>query len=90
MPFFAYFSSNRGFYRVLIKVVGQNGTEVYFKMEKTEELNNLREVYGVMVGINEGIRLLFDGEFIRGDDTPASLGMENYDQIDAMALQMGG
>ena len=36
------------------------------------------------------VRFMFDGERIGDENTPADLGLEDGDQIDAMVTQIGG
>lgn len=36
------------------------------------------------------VRFLFEGQILRGDETPTSLGAEDGDEIDVMLSQIGG
>jgi small ubiquitin-related modifier len=74
-----------------LKVKAQDGTEVYFKVKKTTKLKKLMNAYCNRVGKDIGsIRFLFDGERIEPESTPAEMGMEDEDVIDAMVEQHGG
>ena len=74
-----------------IKVKGQDGTEIYFKIKRTTQLKKLMDAYCSRQGIQANMcRFIFDGERIKDDDTPESLEMENGDEIDAMVEQTGG
>uniref|UniRef100_A0A7S2TZU2 Ubiquitin-like domain-containing protein n=1 Tax=Lotharella oceanica TaxID=641309 RepID=A0A7S2TZU2_9EUKA len=74
-----------------LKVKSQDGNEVFFKVKKTTSFKRLMEAYCAKVGADKNsVRFLFDGERIDADSTPADLGMENEDEIDAMVQQTGG
>ncbi|KAI0701291.1 ubiquitin-like protein [Cytidiella melzeri] len=74
-----------------IKVLTQNGEEVYFKIKRNTKLSKLQGAYANKVGKDVGsIRFLYDGNRINDDDTPASLDMEDNDTIDVMVEQVGG
>jgi small ubiquitin-related modifier len=74
-----------------LKVVSQDGSEVYFKIKKTTQLRKLMDAYCSRQAINpNSIRFLFDGQRVREDQTPKELGMEDNDVIDAVLQQTGG
>lgn len=74
-----------------LKVKAQDGNEVYFKVKKTTQFSKVMSAYCKRVGADlESVRFLFDGQRLRPDQTPADLGMEDEDEIDAMVQQTGG
>jgi len=74
-----------------LKVVGQDGNEVFFKIKKHTALRKLTEAYCQRQGVSpSSIRFLYDGRRIQPDQTPKELGMEDGDVIDAMLHQTGG
>mmetsp|Transcript_1100 Transcript_1100/g.1531 ORF Transcript_1100/g.1531 Transcript_1100/m.1531 type:complete len:93 (-) Transcript_1100:208-486(-) len=74
-----------------LKVKSQDGNEVFFKVKKTTTFKRVMEAYCGKVGADMGaVRFLFDGNRISPEQTPADLGMEDEDEIDAMVQQTGG
>jgi len=74
-----------------LKVVGQDGSEVFFKIKKHTPLRKLIDAYCSRQGQSTStIRFLYDGRRIQPDSTPKDLGMEDGDIIDAMLQQTGG
>ena len=74
-----------------IKVTGQDGNEVNFKIKSTAPLKKLMETYCDRQGKSmNAIRFMFDGQRIRPEQSPADLEMENGDSIDALLEQTGG
>ena len=74
-----------------LKVVSQDGSEVYFKIKKHTMLKKLVDAYCTRQGVSpSSIRFLYDGRRIQPDQTPKDLGMEDGDIIDAMLQQTGG
>ena len=74
-----------------LKVKGQDGNEVFFRVKKTTLLSKLMSAYCKKIGADvETVRFLFDGKRIKGNETPADLEMENEDVIDCMQQQFGG
>ncbi|TNV75559.1 hypothetical protein FGO68_gene15588 [Halteria grandinella] len=64
---------------------------IHFKVKKTTKLDKLMEAYCQRVGLpKRACRFLYDGEKIKGDETPEALGMEEDDQIDVFFEQTGG
>ena len=76
---------------VNLKVVSQDGNEVYFKIKKHTMLKKLVDAYCTRQGVSpSSIRFLYDGRRIQPDQTPKDLAMEDGDIIDAMLQQTGG
>ncbi|PRP83824.1 hypothetical protein PROFUN_08939 [Planoprotostelium fungivorum] len=74
-----------------LRVVSQDGSEVYFKIKKQTALRKLMDAYTQRQGIDQNsIRFLYDGQRITPDQTPKDLEMEDNDIIDAVLAQTGG
>ncbi|KAK3846136.1 MAG: ubiquitin-related domain-containing protein [Linnemannia gamsii] len=74
-----------------LKVVGQDQSEVFFKIKRSTQLKKLMEAYCERQGKHVGsVRFLYDGERIQPTNTPNELEMEDGDSIDVMVEQVGG
>ena len=74
-----------------IKVKDQNGNEVFFRMRSGAPLKKLMSTYCQRQGVSESqMVFLYDGTRINAEMTPASLDMEEGDEVDAMIHQTGG
>ncbi|XP_022727894.1 small ubiquitin-related modifier 1-like [Durio zibethinus] len=74
-----------------LKVKGQDGNEVFFKIKRTTQLKKLMNAYCDRQSVDfNSIAFLFDGRLLRGKQTPDELEMEDGDEIDAMLHQTGG
>jgi hypothetical protein len=64
---------------------------VFFKVKKTTAFKKIFDAYLQRVGKAPGsLRFMFDGARVQETATPAELGMEDEDTIDAAAEQTGG
>jgi len=76
---------------ISLKVVDQDGNEVYFKIKRQTPLRKLIDAYCQRQAKNpSAIRFLYDGERIQPEQTPEELHMEDNDIIDAVLQQTGG
>ena len=74
-----------------LKVVTQDGNEVFFKCKPTTALDKLMKAFCQRQGIAiNTVRFLFDGNRIRENQTPEQLEMEDGDSIDVVVEQVGG
>ncbi|XP_047403675.1 small ubiquitin-related modifier 2-like isoform X1 [Sciurus carolinensis] len=74
-----------------LKVAGQDGSVVQFKIERYTPLSKLMKAYCEQQGLwMRQIRFRFDGQLINETDTPAELEMEDEDTIDVFQQQTGG
>lgn len=74
-----------------VKVSGQDGSLVHFKVKMNTKMEKVMKAYCQRQGFNiENLRFFFDGQPLNGSDTPATLGMEDKDVIDAFQRQTGG
>lgn len=76
---------------ISLKVKGQDGNIVHFKIKRKTVLKKLMEAYCQRQSLQlDQIRFLFDGARLRDNQTPDELDMEDDDVIDAMLFQVGG
>ncbi|KAI5069915.1 hypothetical protein GOP47_0014258 [Adiantum capillus-veneris] len=74
-----------------LKVKGQDGNEVFFRIKRSTQLRKLMNAYCERQSVDpNSIAFLFDGRRLRAEQTPAELEMEEGDEIDAMLHQTGG
>lgn len=74
-----------------LKVKGQDGNEVFFRIKRSTQLRKLMTAYCDRQSVEfNSIAFLFDGRRLRGEQTPDELDMEDGDEIDAMLHQTGG
>ena len=73
-----------------LKVVTQDGNEIFFKCKMTTALGKLMNAFCNRQGVNiHSVRFLFDGQRINPNQTPRDLEMEDGDVIDVMVEQQG-
>ena len=73
-----------------IRIRDQTGEETFFKVKKTTKLDKVFNAYSTRKGVAAtSLRFLFDGSRVRGDQTPADIGMADGDQFDCMLVQQG-
>ncbi|RDX71401.1 Small ubiquitin-related modifier 1, partial [Mucuna pruriens] len=74
-----------------LKVKGQDGNEVFFRIKRNTQLKKLMNAYCDRQSVDmNSIAFLFDGRRLRAEQTPEELEMEDGDEIDAMLHQTGG
>ena len=74
-----------------IRVRSASGREEYFKVMPTTPLERVFNAWSTSKGVaRTSLRFYFDGSFVRGDQTPADIDMEDGDQLDCMLEQQGG
>ncbi|GFZ13469.1 Small ubiquitin-related modifier like [Actinidia chinensis var. chinensis] len=74
-----------------LKVKGQDGNEVFFRIKRSTQLRKLMTAYCDRQSVElSSIAFLFDGRRLRAEQTPDELEMEDGDEIDAMLHQTGG
>ncbi|KAF7039390.1 hypothetical protein CFC21_049394 [Triticum aestivum] len=74
-----------------LKVKGQDGNEVFFRIKRSTQLKKLMNAYCDRQSVDmKAIAFLFDGRRLRAEQTPDELEMEDGDEIDAMLHQTGG
>ena len=73
-----------------LKVVTQDGNEIFFKCKAQTALNKLMNAFCQRQGVNlNAVRFIFDGSRINSSQTPEDLEMEDGDVIDVMMEQAG-
>jgi hypothetical protein len=77
---------------ITIKVGDQAGQEIVFKLRRNKVLGKLMTAYCEAKSIQnpDDVRFLYDGERLKGPETPDSLEMEDEDRIDVFLTQIGG
>ena len=76
---------------IKLKVVGQDNSEVHFKVKFTTNMGKLKKSYSERQGVPlNSLRFLFDGRRINDEETPKALEMENDDTIEVYQEQVGG
>ncbi|XP_040482178.1 small ubiquitin-related modifier 1-like [Ursus americanus] len=76
---------------IKLKVIGQDSSEVHFKVKMTTHLKKLKESYSQRQGVPaNSLRFLFDGQRIADNHTAKELGMEEDDVIEVYQEQTGG
>ncbi|CAD7670505.1 unnamed protein product [Nyctereutes procyonoides] len=73
-----------------LKVAGQDGSVVQFKIKRHTPLSKLMKTYCEQGLSMRQIRFRFDGQPINETDTSAQLAMEDEDTIDMFQQQTGG
>ena len=74
-----------------LKVTGQDGSVVHFKIKKATLLRKLMSAYCERTGVKmEAMRFRFDGQPINEMDRLSHLEMEVGDSIDVFQQQTGG
>ncbi|XP_064097283.1 small ubiquitin-related modifier 3-like [Macrobrachium nipponense] len=74
-----------------LKVLGQDGQMVHFKIKKHTSLKKLINAYCERSKLAQTtVRFRFDGQPISENDTPQGLEMEDGDTIEVFQQQTGG
>lgn len=74
-----------------LQVKSQDGTVVHFKAKVTTPFRKLMTAYCERQSVtSESVVFLFEGERLRGEQTPQEVGMEDGDSIDVVIHQVGG
>lgn len=84
-------TESTGTEHINIKVTGQDGNTVHFKIKRKTPLRKLMNAYCDRAGLTSSmVRFRFDGNPINETDTPTELDMEDGDSIDVFQSQTGG
>ncbi|KAI5409250.1 Small ubiquitin- modifier 1 [Lathyrus oleraceus] len=82
--------TDQGGAHINLKVKGQDGNEVFFRIKRSTQLKKLMNAYCDRQSVDfNSIAFLFDGRRLRAEQTPDELEMEDGDEIDAMLHQTG-
>jgi hypothetical protein len=74
-----------------VKVVDQDGNDLFFKIKKNTALKKVMDAYCERQGKTRGlVRFLFEGHRIQDNDTPDTLELEDGDMIQVFLEQQGG
>lgn len=76
---------------IQVKVVGQDRSEVHFKVKMNTHLSKVKKHYAERQGVPlESLRFMFEGNRIADDETPKKLEMQTGDIIEVYQEQTGG
>jgi small ubiquitin-related modifier len=76
---------------ITIKIRDGEGKETVFKVKGHTKFSKIMEAFAGKAGVQLGsVRFLYDGNTVRPEDTPDSLGMEDNDAVDCLPQQTGG
>ena len=76
---------------IKIQVMADNGNALHFKIKKSTKMTKVLDAYAKKQGVERTqLKFLFDGEKVKADDTPDSLGMSEDDILDAVVEADGG
>ncbi|XP_042808810.1 small ubiquitin-related modifier 1-like [Panthera leo] len=76
---------------IKLKVIGQDGSAIHFKVKMTTHLKKLQESYCPRQGVPmNSLRFLFAGPRIADNHAPKEVGMEEEDVIGVYQEQTGG
>ncbi|XP_032609920.1 small ubiquitin-related modifier 5 [Hylobates moloch] len=76
---------------IKLRVIGQDSSEIHFKVKMTTPLKKLKKSYCQRQGVPvNSLRFLFEGQRIADNHTPEELGMEEEDVIEVHQEQIGG
>ena len=74
-----------------LKVVGQDGSVIQFKIKRVTPFRKLMHAYCDRSKVAQNtVRFTFDGSRINDTDTPKSMDMEDGDTIEVFTQQTGG
>ncbi|XP_073013689.1 small ubiquitin-related modifier 1-like [Typha latifolia] len=70
---------------VNIKITGQDGNDLYLRINRSAQLRNLMNVYCKRQSLDfNSISFLLDGRKLHWDQTPDEVGMEDGDEIEVL------
>lgn len=74
-----------------LKVVGQDGQVIQFKIKRNTPFRKLMHAYCDRTKVAQNtVRFTFDGSRIQDSDTPKSMDMDDGDTIEVFTQQTGG
>ncbi|KAK9808208.1 hypothetical protein WJX73_009073 [Symbiochloris irregularis] len=74
-----------------IVVKDQANSEIQFKVKPSTKFGKIMASYAANRSIDQkSVRFLYDGRTLQSEETPASVGMESEDVVDAVIEQIGG
>ena len=75
---------------IKLKVIGQDSSEIHFKVKMRTHLKKLKDSYCQRQGVPmNSLRFLYEGQRITDNHTPKELGMEEEDVIEVYQEQTG-
>ncbi|KAL7478136.1 hypothetical protein ACHAW6_003912 [Cyclotella cf. meneghiniana] len=75
---------------ITIRVKDYSGDHAFFKVKKSTSMAKIFSAFASRKGVDRAhLRFFLEGLPVRDDETPVLLGLEDYDQIDAVLEQRG-
>ncbi len=76
---------------ISLRVVGQDGGEILFRIKSSTPLAKLMNAYCQRMAVStKAMRFLYDGKRVNETDTASMLKMTDNDIVDAVLQQVGG
>jgi len=76
---------------IKLRVLGQDQSEVHFKVKMTTQMGKLKKSYSERQSVPvHNLRFLYDGRRLGDSETPKQLDMEDDDVIEVYQEQTGG
>lgn len=77
--------------KIVLKIVDQDGTVLEFKVKKNISFRKILKTFADQVNKDPSeLRLIFNGKVLGLDETPDLRNMEDNDEIEVVASQVGG
>lgn len=77
--------------KINLKIQDQDGSELEFKVKKNITFRKILKTYAENVHKNPNeLRLIFNGKVLNLDETPDFRNMEDGDELEVAASQVGG
>ncbi len=76
---------------ITLHVISQSGDSLQFKVRMTTPLQKVIDAYCSRMNVSEeSVRFLYDGDRVKGINTPEIMDLEDGDIIDVVLQQTGG
>lgn len=76
---------------ITLQAVSQDGNSLQFKVRMTTPLQKIIDAYCSRMNVGtDSVRFLYDGNRIKGENTPEIMQMEDGDILDVVLQQSGG
>lgn len=76
---------------ITLQAVSQSGDSLQFKVRMTTPLQKVIDAYCSRMNVEaDSVRFLYDGDRIKGENTPEMMHMEDGDILDVVLQQTGG
>ena len=76
---------------ITLQAVSQDGNSLQFKVRMSTPLQKVIDAYCSRLSVDPAsVRFLYDGDRVKGENTPEIMHMENGDILDVVLQQSGG